>query len=165
MNQCLRCILWRIHPDCTPPSIPSSSCPQPVPGGWSGSWWGMLVNWSAIVKDEGACPRVWVRCQTRFHLSLLLSAVKKGRWTRCHYQCGEEEQKIMFALTREAVLHISDTQLNLNIPTHQSVHMQNNKSGEVVKADVIMLTVLNGNLLNEASGLASGNLCIIVLVF
>lgn len=71
----------------------------------------------------------------------------------------------MFALTREAVLHISDTQLNLNIPTHQSVHMQNNKSGEVVKADVIMLTVLNGNLLNEASGLASGNLCIIVLVF
>lgn len=67
----------------------------------------------------------------------------------------------MFALTHEAVLHISDAQLNLNIPTHQSVHMPNNKSGEVVKADVIMLTVLNGNLLNKASGLASGNLCII----
>lgn len=50
----------------------------------------------------------------------------------------------------------ADTQLNRNIPTHQSVHLPKNESGEVVKADVIMLTVLIGNLLNEASGLAAG---------
>lgn len=53
------------------------------------------------------------------------------------------------------VRHPAQT-LELNIPTHQSVHVLQYKSGEVVKADVIMLTVVIGNLLKVASGPAAG---------
>ena len=73
--------LLRLQPDCNS-SDPPSGLPQPRSGGWSRSLRAaVLTDWSAFVRlskgEAGSGQRVWAEALTQFHLSALLSAVKK----------------------------------------------------------------------------------------
>lgn len=71
-----------------------------MPGGWSGSWWGVLVNWSAIVEDEVACPRDRARCQRSPICPCCCQLGRKG---------GEQVPIISVGKkNRRLCLHISD---------------------------------------------------------
>lgn len=52
--------------------------------------------------------RVWVETSTLIHLSLLLSAGKKGKWTRPYYQRGRGRLVIVSVWHLVAILHTSD---------------------------------------------------------